>query len=208
MNEVFDDHWVARFKDGDAQAFRELYDHFYKQLYFFTQKITGETGEAEDIVIETFTKLFKRPADFDSYVNIRAFLYITARNACFNMLKAAELQSKKRKEITLLSETVAYNDVNRMEEQMLEGEVLEAIYKAVEKLPSECQKVFKLIYFHGMKQDAIAKQLGISKSTVRNHRTRAIKLLRSNLPPRHRLLLVWVLSSGILQYLHKNNFPG
>ena len=93
-----DQQTMLLFQQGDEKAFELVFRAYYTQLVVFTTKITGSQDEAEDIVTEVFLALFKRCNLFDSEPNIRAFLYVSARNRCLNYLK-----SKKRHDVRSLA---------------------------------------------------------------------------------------------------------
>ena len=63
---------------------------------------------------------------------------------------------------------------------MIETEAVGSIYAIVEKLPPKRKEIFKLRYFDGMNNQAIAEQLNISTNTVREHLARARKFLKEN----------------------------
>jgi RNA polymerase sigma-70 factor (ECF subfamily) len=55
--------------------------------------------DGEDLVKDTFVKLWQTHADFDTPQNIKAFLYITTRNACLNFLRYLQVKESSRKEL-------------------------------------------------------------------------------------------------------------
>jgi RNA polymerase sigma-70 factor (ECF subfamily) len=61
---------------------------------------------------------------------------------------------------------------------MIKAEVLQQIYEAIEALPSQCKKVFKLCYVEGLSNSEVAAQFSISINTVKNHKVKALGLLR------------------------------
>ena len=63
----------------------------------------------------------------------------------------------------------------------IETEVLTELFQAIEKLPAECGKVFKLSYLEGLPIEDVAQKLEISVYTVKSQRARARKLLQENL---------------------------
>lgn len=78
-----------------------LYLQHYRELYVYVYAMCGQKALTEDILQETFLKAFT--ALKDSHTNMRAWLYLVARNLCFNaMKKKAErnrwkIQGKSRK---------------------------------------------------------------------------------------------------------------
>src|SRR5689334_21843027 len=78
---------MGDFKKGSKEAFEEVYNTYHLQLYYFVRKITGNPEEAEDITSETFVKLWQLCARFETLQNIKAFLFIAARNASLDYLR-------------------------------------------------------------------------------------------------------------------------
>ena len=92
------DKLLSGFQKGDPSAFEQVFKLFYRDISYFTEKVTGNKQEAEDITIQAFTKLFERYHLFNSIANIRAFLYTTARNAGFNYIRDTKRLTVRQQE--------------------------------------------------------------------------------------------------------------
>jgi len=189
-----DNDLIIQFNHGDTEAFTAIYNNYYLTLYNFVKKFIPKREDAEDITADIFVKLWRMHTRFDSIKNIEAFLYITGRNACLNFLQSLQRQSEKQKELlhVLLQEPAE----GTLQEDV-KTEVLQIILKEIEKLPRSCQNVFKMAYLEGLSNSEIADTLGINNQSVRNHKQRAIKLLRITLLNRDILV-----SAFIGFYLH------
>jgi RNA polymerase sigma-70 factor (family 1) len=172
-----DTEWIAAFKRGETHALNHVFKLYNRPLRYFAEQLTGDRQEAEDIVAETFIKLWKRHPHFETALNIRAFLYITARNACLDFLNYTKKQHERKKELTYLSS----DDEQPIIHTMIKAEILGEIYREIEQLPTECKKVFKMSYLEGLRNQEIADQLNLSVHTVKNQKARAIKLMRVRL---------------------------
>ncbi|MFL5747307.1 MAG: sigma-70 family RNA polymerase sigma factor [Niastella sp.] len=98
MQEIQDDILMA-FNEGDEKAFSAVFKFYYREIFHFCDKLTGNTEEAKDITSRTFTSLFRLHKGFNTSVNIKAFLYITARNNSFNYLKSEKRSRNHQKQI-------------------------------------------------------------------------------------------------------------
>jgi RNA polymerase sigma-70 factor (ECF subfamily) len=176
---------LSQFNHGDTEAFTAIYNNYYFTLYNFVRKFVPEREDAEDITADIFVKLWKMHAKFDSIQNIEAFLYITGRNACLNFLRHLQRQNEKQKELLhILLQQPAEGAL----QEDLKTEVLKSIDKEIAKLPKSCGKVFKMAYLEGLSNGEIAEALQINNQSVRNHKQRAIKLLRIALLNRNMLV--------------------
>lgn len=165
---------IMGFKNGDCSAFEKVYDYFYDQIYYFAVKIMSDRATAEDIVIETFVKLWLRRNYFENSDNIKAFLYITTKNACLDQLKKNSRQQKRIDTFSQLQETEY-----RIEEAGIQAELLSLIFHESKKLPGKCRQIFNLSFREGLKNDEIAEKLKISPHTIRTQQRRAILALRT-----------------------------
>ena len=171
---VNDNEILPALKKGDANAFDYVYKLYFKPLCYFAEKIMGASDIAEDIVTESFVKLLQKNPDFETLINLKSFLYTTTRNGCFD-----ELRMKKRHEnIHLEMRYLATLSEEEIENNIIQAEVLQAIYTAIEELPDKYKNVAKLALVEGKNNDEIVTETGMAYQTVRNHKSEGIKLLR------------------------------
>jgi RNA polymerase sigma-70 factor (family 1) len=178
MNEqVAGDDIIIEFRKGNSKALDAIFKLYYAALCYFAGRILSNKEEAEDIVAESFFKLWKAHENFDSMYGIRAFLYVTTRNACLNYLKQADRVNRQQMDVSHLldpDEEKAFAEVTR-------AEVLREVYAAIETLPTQCKKIVRMSFIEGLKNHEIAEQLNISVHTVKNQKVRGIYLLKMKL---------------------------
>lgn len=193
---------ILDFQQGDEKAFELVFKSYYAPIVVFTNKITGSQGESEDIATEVFLSLFSRCTQFDNEFKIRAYLYISARNRCFNYMKA-----KKRHNVRNLEFVERIQDDTLLQyEYSIKQEIIEAINNAIEDLPEMCRKIFKLLYYKEMSPAEVAAELGISVNTVYVQKSRAINVLRLRLSE-YPLVLAWFLQvMALLEIASHINF--
>lgn len=168
---------IVSFKNGGPDALQTLLKHFYNPLCLFADRLLADRAAAEDIVGESFIKLWHKRTDFETLQNIKAFMYITVRNACLNYLKRAKRDSLSKKQLAYLTGEKEEFILN----EMIRAEVLKEIMHEINNLPEQCGKVLKLGYLEGLKNQEIAALLNISVHTVKNQKARAIQLLKLRL---------------------------
>lgn len=171
---------MASLKNGDTHALRIIHGHYYHSLHVFADNLLGDIPGAEETLTDIFLMLWKKHQDFDTLQNIKAFLFISTRNACINLVKQFQRDSiRKRGLRNYLSpdhEEFALN-------HMIRAEWLQQIYQAIEDLPPRCRHILKLSYVEGMSNVQIAEQAKLSVNTVKNHKVRGLNLLRRKCPP-------------------------
>jgi RNA polymerase sigma-70 factor (ECF subfamily) len=172
------DNWLAAFNQGDSSAFRIIFESYNKILFTCAMQLVKDKEQAEDIVSEAFTKLWQRHDVFQTEEHIKAFLFVTTRNASLNYLRHIQRKTASQNELSYLQRDKDDQDIIT---DMIEGELLRKIYPLIETLPSKCKTIFKLIYFEDASTDEVAEKLHISPRNVLNQKRRAIQLLKKRL---------------------------
>ena len=168
---------IERLKKGDERAMAPLFKLYNKSLYYFARQIVDNDGQAEDIVADAFLKLWQKNGDFDSLSGVRAFMYVTIRNSCFNYLKHIRRKTASHQEILHL----AKDEEDYIESQMIKADLLQLILQEVETLPPIRRKIFKMIYLEDLSIFEIATRLNITVDTVRVQKARALHGLRATI---------------------------
>lgn len=163
------------FHSGEEKGFDFFYRELYPSLYFFANRITNDTFEAEDIVSHAFIKIWERHSQFDKAKNIRAYLYQIVRNDCLKSLSKKSKLVEVQNEVKYLAEPELNNNC---EADIIRAEFYGQLYKAIDSLPSECRKIFKLLYIQGKTVKEISEELNLSVSTIKTQKGRGIAVLR------------------------------
>lgn len=166
----------ASLRQGDPGALDALFRRHYASLCRVSVRFVGQPAAAEDIVQETFAKLWARrhtlPADATS---IGAYLRRSVRNRSLNYLR-------DRKRIPVdegeLPPTATTDSLHSPIAALEQEEQRHRINQAIDRLPERCRLVFVMNKIEDMSQREIAEQLGISVKTVENQMTRAYRYLR------------------------------
>ena len=172
------DNWLTAFNQGNSSAFRVIFDNYNKLLFSSVIQLVKDKEQAEDIVSESFTKLWQRHDVFQTEEHIKAFLFVTTRNASLNYLRHIQRKTASQSELSYLQRDKDDQDIIT---DMIEGELLRKIYPMIETLPNKCKTIFKLIYFEDASTDEVAEKLHISPRNVLNQKRRAIQLLKKKL---------------------------
>lgn len=186
--EILNSQEISDFKRGNEKVFKKIFDHYYPALLLFITKLTGSREEAEDISLRGFQALFDRCAGFETEINMKAFLYISARNSSLNYIKSKQHQAKQLREFA----TRMSDDTFLEFEFGIKQGVVAAIAKAIEELPAECRKVFKMLYYDELTPAEIAETLNVTVSTVYNQKSRALSALKMKFSE-NAMVVFWLL---------------
>lgn len=163
---------ISDFNNGDTQVFREIFELFYNRLCYFGRQFLPATESPEDVVQEAFIKLWDHRGNFADLTSVKSFLYTTVKNHCLNLCKHEQVIHKHG------AAQVNEEEKNHGIEKMLEAEILDGVYQALEKLPERCRTILHLSYFMKMKNKEVAEFLEISVNTVKTQKQRGLNLLR------------------------------
>jgi RNA polymerase sigma-70 factor (ECF subfamily) len=190
-NNMEENQFPTSAENGKLIKFNNVYDELYSQLRYYANQLTSNEDEAKDIVIESFEKLWKLIDRYDNIGNIRPFLYTTVRNACIDYLRRNKTRNKYY-EYLLRQQDSSEISFGRPD---YETELIQRLYQEIEKLPTECKKIFKLTYLEGLSRIEVASLLKISTNTVRNQNAMAKKFLRNIFKDKDLIVLLIILTS-------------
>jgi RNA polymerase sigma-70 factor (TIGR02960 family) len=192
---------LARAREGDEEAFRELTEPHRRELQLHCYRILGSTQDAEDLVQETLVAAWRGLETFEGRASVRSWLYRIATNRCLNALRA---RSRRRKEVQTMSDALEptrliepvwlepYPDV------LLEGlpdaapgpdaryetkESIElAFITAIQTLPPRQRVVLVLCDVLGFRLAEAADMLDTGEASVKGALQRARAALKERLP--------------------------
>lgn len=168
---------LQRIAEGDERAFKTLFYAVTPSLQKSIEQMTNSYAQTQEIIQETFIKIWLNRDSLDQIDNIQAYLYRIAVNLFVTKLRketATKAREKNYEAAKPLSDTTA-------EEQMKLMELKEVITKAVDQLPEKRKQIYRLSRDKGMSTSEIAAQLQIAESTVKNSISTALSCIREKL---------------------------
>lgn len=156
---------VAGLIDGKEQAFAEAYKKYHRHIYFFSLKYLKSGELAEETVHDVFLKVWESRERLNPRLSFKAYLLTICKNHVLNLLKRASRDAAIKAEILRnrparheeTEYSVHYRDFYRL------------ALRAIAQLPPQRRQVFKMCKLEGKSQDEVARALGVSKGTVRDH---------------------------------------
>jgi RNA polymerase sigma-70 factor (family 1) len=172
------DHVLA-FQRGEEKGFTYFFNSLYPALLYYAFRILNDKPSAEDVVGESFIKIWERHATFSHPKVIKSWLYTTVRNGCLNRLQQQQRTMIQHEKLARYQEgaheSYALHDIIR-------AEVIRELHENIESLPTACRQIFKMMYIQGKTVREIADELHLSISTIKNQKARGLTLLRKRFP--------------------------
>ncbi|WP_394676554.1 RNA polymerase sigma factor [uncultured Sphingobacterium sp.] len=186
-----DSQLIDSLKTDGQEGFVAIYRKFYKQLLFFILGYLKENRVAEEIVADVFVKVWERRSDFHTMENLKAFIYISAKNASLNVIRS-ERSKGIHESLTNYEDLLA--DDRDVFSKMIHAELIHSIFIEVGKLPEKQREVFNMTYLEDKTVEEIAEELQMSPASVYTNRSRAIHTIRTLLGTKNALTLLAFLS--------------
>src|SRR3974377_1951667 len=141
---------VARMQGRDPHALAELYDRYGRVVYALILRVVRDSGIAEDLVQESFLRVWNRVHGFDAQKgSIGPWLLAVARNRAIDYLRSAGGRERSALEFEETDHPRLYTD---MEQDILRSDKARRIKTAMLKLSPNLRQVIELAYFEGLSQ--------------------------------------------------------
>ena len=170
---------ISQLRQGSHKAFDIMYGLYARRLYEFCLRYNKSPYDSEDIVQETFVKLWQNRANLKDADSLGPYLITTSKNLLINSFK-------KRVNSNLYLDYVTYIDAMRTEntDSALDfNEFMILVDKKIKQLPQTQQKVIRLSRFEDLSNKEICEVLNLKDQTVRNQLSMGLKHLRELLYP-------------------------
>lgn len=168
---------ATRLKRRDPQALAELYDRYARITYSLVYRIVHDTGVAEDLVQETFLRVWNRVQAFDTERGrLGPWILTVARNRAIDYLRSVDGRMKQN---TFQLETSEHPSLFvTIEEEILNSDQARLLRAAFEKLNPNQRMAIELAYYEGLSQSEMATRLKQPLGTVKTWVRSALKILR------------------------------
>ena len=183
-----EERYVTALKEGSREAFTMLYNLYADRLYSFALVQTKSKQMAEDVVQDTFLKLWNNRTNLNCYGNVQALVFTMARNLIIDAF---------RRQVANIDIEAYFNlhealpSTTSPEESLYFNETKEHLEQAKAKLSNKECKIYEMSREQDMPIKKIAQTLNLSPQTVKNYLTSTLKVFRSQL---RREQLLWLLS--------------
>lgn len=178
---------IAEMKQGDADAFTQLFKRYREQVFTFSFALTKSRETAEDLVQEVFSKLWERRDQIDTLQSFQGYVKRITYNHVMSFFRKVKLEKALQQELYINTRLLG------LEQQQAEAFNTESVRfynMLVELLPAQRKKAYLLSRDEGLSYEAIAGAMGISKNTVRNHIAEALHFIRERMAQRLTLVVM------------------
>jgi len=165
---------IERILNGNPDLFRLLVERYKSQVAAVVKGMLGNCPEAEDVGQEAFIRLYNSLSDFRGDATLKTYLVRIAMNLSLNELKKRKRINKSTLYIDSgapINQDIGITNAERTD-------IMEMIYKALEKLDAKQRSVFILRVVEGYSTKETAKILKIPLGTVLSRLARAQEVMR------------------------------
>lgn len=169
-------------KNSNNNAFKELSEIYYKQLYGFIWRRIGDSETVKDILQDLLLNIWKLRHNLDEERPIKPYLFAAANNLIINYSKKKTFLRNNR--VDLPQDGFLSNSSSSLEWEYY-------INDALKEIPENLRVVFMMNKFEGFKYAEIAEILRISEKTVESRMSKILKFLRKKYIHALKLLLLF-----------------
>jgi RNA polymerase sigma-70 factor (ECF subfamily) len=170
---------ARRLKERDATVVGELYDRYGRLAYTLIYRIVRDQSVAEDLVQESFLRVWNRAQAFDAERgSLGPWILAVARNQALDYIRSVQGRVWSGIVSADSEHPGAFRD---WEGDMLDGIRLDQVRTALTKLSDNQRTVIELAYFEGLSQSEMADRLKQPLGTVKTWIRTALKTLRDEL---------------------------
>ena len=188
---------LIKLKEGDEYAFIQVYNENRNKIYSYAYQLSKSASTAEEIVQEVFIRIWQKRDQINEELNFPAYLKKITLNHVLNHLKKVAREKSLQEQVYHTIEQSA----NRTEDLLLEKELRKIYIDAIAQLPPQKKIIYQLSRTEELSHDEIAKQLNISKNTVKNHMVEASRFIREYVHKHGGIIGFIIISSN---YFHFN----
>ncbi len=179
---------VADFVGGDDRAFAELVERYRRKVYSLAYQVLGNHLDADEVVQETFVRIYKRRKELADVKYFSTFLLRIASNYSIDVLRKQRGHSQIAEDSSSLPGDIQVDLARRVatpSEDLENKQLMEEIKRALKELPPKQQLTAVLHDIEGYTKAEIAEVFGCPEATVRSNlhiaRNKLKKILKRRL---------------------------
>jgi RNA polymerase sigma-70 factor, ECF subfamily len=172
---------VRRMAGGDHLALGELYDRHARLLYSLALRIVRERSDAEDVLQETFSQVWRQANRFEaSRGTVVGWLVTVTRSRALDRLRQRRTQREGAADFDRVPDSLA-DQSRALDLQLVTAEQANRVRQALAALPDELRIPLELAYYEGLSQSEIAERLRTPLGTIKTRMRQTLLRLREAL---------------------------
>lgn len=165
-------------KNGDQKAYTALMEKYRKSVYHLILKIVKSPEDAEDLMIEAFSKAFDRLDQYSPDYAFSTWLYKITSNTCIDFLRKKSIEKiSLEKEGKSLFDSISFSTHSNPEMDLIKSQRIDKLKDAVNSMDEIFSRVIALRYFKEYSYEEISEELNIPVGTIKVQLHRAKKIL-------------------------------
>jgi RNA polymerase sigma-70 factor (family 1) len=165
---------LVALKLGDRIAFEKIYQNYSPRIFLNVLKMVKSVDDAQEILQDVFIKVWEKRELIDPEQSFKSYLFQISRFTVYNFIRKTNLDRRLKAYLSFENSEL----YTHIEEHIAYKESDQFILNAIEYLPPQRKQIYKLCKVEGKSYAEVARQLGISSSTINDHIVKATKYLR------------------------------
>jgi RNA polymerase sigma-70 factor, ECF subfamily len=175
---VDDSTLISALRKDNLKAFETLYNRYSKSVYRFALKYLLDPEESKELVQTVFISLWEHRKSLDELKPVKSYIFKSAVNTIFNMLKKKAIRRK-----FILAQLQKPEDFSNPYEQIFFNDLDERISEVINSLAPQQREIYNLKSTVGLTCEEIAQKMQLSVRTIENQLYRVNKILKQKFKP-------------------------
>lgn len=173
-NTFTDKELLSLLKAGEESAFTEIYNRYWKLLYYTAHNIVQDEDSAKDIIQNVFISVWQRRNEVE-IKSLKPYLQQATRFLVFKAIRAHQTDAGFYERLKLVTSEIIADDPLLFKEQQ------QILKELIETIPEHCRETFRLSREEGLTYKQIAMFLNVSEKTVEKRLSKTLKYIREGL---------------------------
>ena len=152
-------------------TFKQLFLPFHRKLFRIACRLLSNTDDAEDVIQETYIKLWTKRYEIGHISNAESFSIIVLKNTCLDFLRKTKKDSISEYDLNIASNVSLSNEIEQSDQ-------INHLTLLMNKLPEQQQLVMQLKHWDGYSDEEIEQITGLKKGNIKMILSRARKMIK------------------------------
>lgn len=167
---------LLRITTGDESSFQQVFEHYKDNVYTTVLRMTGSVQVAEEVLQDTFLKVWLKKETLHEVHYFAAWVYTIAENLTYNAIKVMQ---RKKAQGDVLRQWAQEQLSPQVPQELIHKEYEQILRNAVLQLPPKQQETYRLIKEQHLKRDEVAALLNVTPETVKWNLDQAMRSIRA-----------------------------